>query len=223
MDGMRRPEGADVNAQLISGIEPQAPAKNWREHLPVLRGERVALREIRASDAAHLLAMVTPYEVSRFISSPPPSVATFERFVARSRAQQSAGALACFAVTLEGHDTAIGLFQVRALDPDFKVAEWGFAIGSPFWGTGVFEECAELVLEFAFTQIGVHRLEARAAVRNGRGNRALQKVGAVQEGVLRGAFLCDGEYIDQILYGLVEEEWRASRSPEHGPQSFLVH
>lgn len=199
------------------------PTLGWRDRLPTLQGDRVVLRELRASDAPWLVAMITPPEVSRFISPPPSTVPVFERFIARSLSQQAAGALACFAVTLKGHDTAIGLFQVRALTPDFAVAEWGFAIGSAFWGTGIFEECAELVLDFAFTRIGVHRLEARAAVMNGRGNRALQKLGAVQEGVLRQAFLCDGDYVDQMLYSLVEDEWRAARDLGQRVSDVVIH
>ena len=54
------------------------------------------------------------------------------------------------------------------------------------------------MVHFAFEAVGVHRLEARAAVRNGRGNGALRKIGAVQEGVLRKSFLKDGEYLDQV-------------------------
>ena len=195
---------------------------HWRARLPMLEGDRIVLRELRGSDATSLFAMISPPDVSRFISPPPPSVPAFEHFVATSLAQQAAGKLACFAVTLKGHDTAIGVFQVRSLEPSFKTAEWGFAIGSPFWGTGLFEEAAELVLAFVFTTLGVHRLEARAAVRNGRGNRALQKVGAVPEGILRQAFFCGGEHIDQMIYGLVAEEWRAAREIG-GAQTMVVH
>jgi RimJ/RimL family protein N-acetyltransferase len=98
---------------------------------------------------------------------------------------------------------------VRQLEPGFGTAEWGFALGSDFWGTGVFQDAAELVLGFVFETIGVHRLEARAAVLNGRGNGALLKVGAVQEGLLRKAFLRNGRYLDQVLYAIVEDDWRA--------------
>ena len=51
--------------------------------------------------------------------------------------------------------------------------------------------------------------KARAAVRNGRGIAALLKMGAVQEGVLRKAFLRDGEYHDQGLYTILADEWKA--------------
>jgi ribosomal-protein-alanine N-acetyltransferase len=91
-----------------------------------------------------------------------------------------------------------------------------------FWGTGIFQEGAKLILELAFETLGVHRLEARAAVRNGRGGRALQKLGAVQEGVLRKAFLRNGQYLDQVLYAIVEDDWRASRDASHQAKRALV-
>jgi RimJ/RimL family protein N-acetyltransferase len=169
------------------------------------------LRELRASDAPSLFALLTTEEVARFISPPPTTVEGFEGFIGWTARQRAAGTYACFAVTLQGFDTAIGIFQVREIAPGFGTAEWGFAIGSPFWGTGVFLDGAKLVVQFAFETIGVHRLEARAAVKNGRGNRALLKTGAVQECILRKSFQKNGEYLDQVLYGILEEDWRAMR------------
>jgi RimJ/RimL family protein N-acetyltransferase len=68
------------------------------------------------------------------------------------------------------------------------------------------------VLQFAFETIGVHRLEARAAVQNGRGNGALRKVGAVCEGVLRRSFLRNGQYMDQALWAILADDYRASKN-----------
>ena len=183
-------------------------SSNWQQGLPTLAGEQVVLRELRASDAASLFALLTTEEVSRFISPPPTTVEGFERFIAWTLRQRLAGTYACFAVTLRGFDTAIGIFQIRELQPGFGTAEWGFAIGSPFWGTGVFQDGAELALDFAFDVIGVHRLEARAAVPNGRGNGALQKIGAVQECVLRKSFQRNGQYLDQVLYTILDSDRR---------------
>ena len=76
----------------------------------------------------------------------------------------------------------------------------------------MFQEGAELVKEFVCDTLGVHRFEARAAVLNGRGNGALLKAGAVQEAVLRKSFQCNGQYVDQLLYTILDEDWRASRS-----------
>ena len=205
-------DGADVRFQkAVSGPATVANAvsSDWRNSLPLLAGTTVTLRELRASDAASLFALLTTEEVARFISPPPDSVQGFERFIAWTLRQRTVGTYACFAVTIDSTDTAIGIFQLRELEPGFATAEWGFAIGSAYWGTGVFQEGAELLVRFAFETVGVHRLEARAAVRNGRGNGALRKIGAVQEGLLRKSFLKNGEYLDQALWTLLEEDWKA--------------
>ena len=114
----------------------------------------------------------------------------------------------------------MGLFQLRTLDPGaFDTAEWGFAMGSAFWGTGLFQEAAVQVIDFAFDVVGVHRLEARAASPNGRGNGALHKLGAVQEGVLRRSFLKDGQFMDQILWAILDIDWRLA----HEQADALLH
>jgi ribosomal-protein-alanine N-acetyltransferase len=207
----------------VSMTTTQVVNTDWRQGLPTLRGSQVVLRELRASDAASLFALLTTEEVARFISPPPSTVEGFEKFIAWTIRQRAAGAYACFAVTVRGFDTAIGIFQVRESEPGFGTAEWGFAIGSPFWGTGVFQEGAELMLDFAFDTLGAHRLEARAAVLNGRGNGALQKVGAVQECILRKSFKKNGEYLDQVLYAIVDVDWRGTHTLTTAAPTVRVH
>jgi len=213
MEKMPYQSALDVRPALAQTMyaEPVAVSSDWRTGLPVLTGAQVVLRELRSTDAPSLFALLTTEEVSRFISPPPTTVDGFEKFIAWTHRQRRAGSYACFAVTLANDDTAIGIFQLRELEPGFGTAEWGFAIGSPYWGTGVFQEGAEMLVSFAFEQVGVHRLEARAAVRNGRGNGALRKIGAVQEGILRKSFLKNGEYLDQTLWTILDEDWQAKR------------
>ena len=201
-----------MDVQAVIDAASGVNATDWRQSLPVLKGAKVTLRDLRLSDAASLLAMLATEEVARFISPPPTTVEGFERFIAWTHRERAAGRYACFAVVVDGTDTAVGIFQIRQLEPGWGTAEWGFAIGSPYWGSGLFLDGARLVVDFAFEAIGVHRLEARAAVQNGRGNGALRKVGAVQEGVLRKSFLRSGEYLDQVLWTIVDEDWRQARS-----------
>ena len=204
----KMPYSIELDTVTMQATATPIVSSDWQQGLPTLAGEQVILRELRASDAPSLFALLTTEEVSRFISPPPTTVEGFERFIAWTLRQRLVGTYACFAVTLRGYDTAIGIFQIRELQPGFGTAEWGFAIGSPFWGTGVFEDGADLVLDFAFDTIGVHRLEARAAVLNGRGNGALQKIGAVQEGLLRKSFQRNGQYLDQVLYAILDSDRR---------------
>ncbi|MEW6323724.1 MAG: GNAT family protein [Acidobacteriota bacterium] len=207
-----QPDLARVTTMQAPGRAGQTVTTDWRQGLPVLAGTRMTLRELTLDDAAALLALLTTEEVARFISPPPTTVEGFERFILWTHRERQAGNYACFAIVPQGMTTAVGIFQLRSLEPSFGTAEWGFAMGSAFWGTGLFAEGARLILDFTFDIVGVHRLEARAAVANGRGNGALRKVGAVQEGILRRSFLRHGQYLDQALWSILADDWRAQRS-----------
>jgi ribosomal-protein-alanine N-acetyltransferase len=209
----KMPYQAHLDSEPIPASSPaRIVDANWRDGLPMLTGLRLTLRELRPSDAPSLFAMLTTEEVSRFISPPPTTVEGFERFIAWTARQRAAGEYVCFAVVPNGSENAVGLFQIRSLEPGFGSAEWGFAIGSNYWGSGMFSDGARLVLDFAFNVMRVHRVEARAAVRNGRGNGALRKIGAVQEGVLRRSFLRNGEYLDQVLWSIVSDDWLQAKA-----------
>jgi RimJ/RimL family protein N-acetyltransferase len=183
--------------QMTVSPVPPSVTTDWRRVMPVLSNGVLTLRELRISDAEALLDLLSSEEVSRFISPPPTTVEGFEKFILWARSEREAGRYVCFAVVPHGMDTAIGLFQVRQLEAGFASGEWGFALGSAFWGTGMFIDAGQLVVDFAVETLNVGRLEARACVANGRGNGALRKLGAVQEGVLRRSFLKNGEFLDQ--------------------------
>jgi ribosomal-protein-alanine N-acetyltransferase len=199
--------GVGAVVTMLPASAPVPGAGDWRHGLPVLTGSLVTLRDLCVSDAPSLFEALTTEEVTRFMSPPPTTVEGFERFIAWTHRQRQAGQLACFAVVPRGSDTAIGLFQVRSLEPGFVNAEWGFALASEYWGTGVFLDGANLVVDFSINRLGARRLEARASVKNGRGNGALRKIGAVQEAVLRRSLLRTGEYHDQALWTILADEW----------------
>lgn len=200
--------GRPVTVSAPTAKSTVVATTDWRSGLPVLGAATFTLRELRRDDAPSLLAMLATEEVARFISPPPTTVEGFERFIAWTHRERLAGRYICFGVVPAGLDQAVGIFQLRSLEPGFGSAEWGFALGSEYWGTGLFVDGAQQVLKFAIDVVGTQRLEARAAVANGRGNGALRKIGAVQEGVLRRSFLRDGRYHDQVLWSILAEDWR---------------
>jgi len=86
-------EGQDVRFQptVVQPTVNQTVSTDWRDRLPMLAGSTVTLRELRASDAPSLFALLTTEEVSRFISPPPSSVEGFERFIQWTHRQRAAG------------------------------------------------------------------------------------------------------------------------------------
>ena len=190
---------------------PAGTTLDWRTQLPVLHGQGVHLRELRTSDATSLFALLTTDKVSRFISPPPTTVDGFVRFIEWTQQRRAEGKHVCFAIMADGCDTAVGLIQFHAVEGDFTVAEWGFALGSAWWGKGLFTEGAKLVLEFAFDHVGVRRMEARAVTENGRGNGALRKLGAVREAELRLSFAKGLRRHNQYLWSILAQDWRRAK------------
>src|SRR5262245_48575925 len=111
--------------------EQATPASaDWRDGLPVMRGTGFVLREVTLHDAPMLLAALHTEEVSRFIEAPPNSVEAFQQFIAAARRRRKYGEGACFAIVPKGMHAAVGLIELQAMQPDFGVARWSFALAS---------------------------------------------------------------------------------------------
>jgi len=178
-------------------------AEHWRAGLPVLITPRLTLREVRLSDAATLHRVARNPAVAQFMWPAPAELDSFERFIEWTWGERAAGRYVGFAIVPKGATAATGLFELRQMQPGFFRAELGFFIDPEYWGTGLFSEAAQLVLDFAFCVVGIHRIEARATVDNIRSNRALHRLGARQEGILRASFVCNGALADQALWAFV--------------------
>ena len=183
----------------------------WTAFPPTLQSTRVTLRGLLSGDAESLFALLTTEPVGQFILPPPDSVERFERFIQWTTTQQQGGRQLCFGIVPAGHDAAVGLIQVRRETSSATTAEWGFALSERFWGTGLFVASADLLLTFLFEHGGIYRLEARTIVDNARANGALQKLHAVQEGRLRRGFNRGDEYLDQLLWSILADEWLDTR------------
>jgi ribosomal-protein-alanine N-acetyltransferase len=180
---------------------------NWREELPTLTARTVTLREPAASDLGPLVDLLSLSDATRFSVDEPVSDVAVQQFIERVARDRAAGISFTYVITLSATRTVVGLMQVRQLDPSFEAAEWECTIAPSSRSSGVFLEAARLVGSFAFGSVGAHRLEARVLLRNGRANGALRKLGAVQEGILRRSLRLGGEYLDQVLWSMLKEDW----------------
>ena len=137
---------------------------DWRQELPVLDGKQLTLRELRLERRARRCSRCCPARRSRVsFRRRRPRVDGVERFIAWTPASAPPARYVCFGSS--PHGMTEPLASSRCGRPTrFRTAEWGFALGSAYWGRRPLLEAAQLVLDFAFEVIGVHRLEARAAV-----------------------------------------------------------
>jgi RimJ/RimL family protein N-acetyltransferase len=207
-----RTVGVEALSETLSAGESRSEAAlvtDWRQGLPVLHAASVTLREPRLTDAPALFARLTTPPVLQYISTPPSSPLGFERFIGWVQQERHSGRHACLAIVPDGEGVPVGMVQLRLVPAGFGTAEWGFALAHEYWGTGLFMTCANVVLDYAFRDLPIHRLEARVSVDNVRGNRVLQKLGAVREGTLRQSFANHLHRTDQLLWTLGADEWLA--------------
>jgi ribosomal-protein-alanine N-acetyltransferase len=180
---------------------------SWKSDLPVLSGRLVTLREPTAHDIGPLFDALSTADATRFALDEPLTELAVQQLIDRAARERTAGIAFTYVITQAGTRAVVGLIQVRQLDPAFEAAEWECTIAPSARGNGIFVEAARLAGSLAFGAVGAHRLEARVLLQNGRGNGALRKLGAVQEGVLRRSVRRQGEYVDQVLWSMLKEDW----------------
>jgi RimJ/RimL family protein N-acetyltransferase len=182
-------------------------SQNWRSELPTLSARLVTLREPTSSDLRPLMDLLLLADASRFGIDEPVSEVAVQQLLNRIARDREAGIAFTFLVTITSSRTIAGLVQARQIDLSWESAEWECTLAPSWRGSGAFLETARLVGSFAFGTVGVHRLEARVLLQNGRANGALRKLGGVQEGVLRRSVRRDGLFFDQVLWSLLRDDW----------------
>ena len=196
-----------VSLVATSTMTINIAAPNWRTELPNLTARLVTLREPMPQDLGGLVDLLSGADATRFGIEDSNTEVGVQRLIERAVRERTTGQSFTYAITSGSTRSPIGLIQVRRLDPAFEVGEWECTLAPAARGTGVFVEAVRLMGSFAFDSVGARRLETRVLLENGRGNTALRKLGAVQEGILRRSIRHDGEYVDQVLWSLLKEDW----------------
>lgn len=187
-----------------------------QDTLPVLIGRRVLLREPREDDAVRLYEFVRDPEVTRFLAIDPPTGPDDTRFfIEKCHEHRRQDREYVFVIADVATDQPMGVTGLRHLDRPLRTAQVGTWVARCYWGQGINAEAKELLLDFAFGTLALHRVEARIAIDNHRSRRAFKRLGGRREGRLRESFYKDGGYHDQDLFVVLEQEWR--NRPKPGP------
>jgi len=177
--------------------------------LPVLMGRRVLLREPREDDALPLFEFTSDPDVTRFLAvAPPASPDDTRHFIAKCREHRGHDREYVYVIAGVRDDRPMGVIGLRHIDRPLRTAQIGTWLGRKHWGTGANDEAKQLLLDFSFGPLSLHRIEARIAVDNHHSRRAFERLGGRCEGRLRESFYKDGVYHDQDLFVVLEQEWR---------------
>lgn len=87
----------------------------------------------------------------------------------------------------------------------------GYWVDREHEGRGVITRCCALMLDYLFEELGMHRVEIRCGTGNQRSCAVPERLGFAREGVLREAEWVNDRWVDLVVWGILEEDWPASR------------
>lgn len=174
-----------------------------------LRGEHVLLEPLHAEHAAALFEAVREPDIWTWLGSPPPSsVATIERYVRDALDLQIRGEHLPWLTRRAGDGVVIGTTRYGAIDRANRSVEIGWTmLAASARRTAANTEAKYLQLRNAF-ELGAIRVWLKTNVRNERSRRAIERIGAKLDGVIRNErVLPDGTVRDACYYSIVDREW----------------
>lgn len=178
----------------------------------VIETERLVLRRFRNEDAVTLAAYRNDPEVARYQSWSTPYSLDKARYSVQTMVASDPAMPGWFqwAVELAESETLIGDVGVNLAD-NLKQAEIGYTMATDHQGHGYATEAVRAVLDHAFKIQGLHRMSAECDLRNVRSARLLERLGFTREGLRRQHTWIKREWTDDLLYGLLAEEWLIPR------------
>ena len=176
---------------------------------PSLTTDRLRLREIRATDAETLFSLKSDPEVTTsYGQEPHRSLEDTKAWIQRLRDAYTRRDGLAWCVTFKEQDLALGTCLFYNFDTDFKCGELGYELMRVHWRKGIMGEALPAAITFAFNELGLHRIEANPLEHNASSASLIVKLGFTLDGRLRQRAFFRGQYLDQLYYGLLEDEWR---------------
>lgn len=132
-----------------------------------------------------------------------------EAWLARMNLLAQSGTCRQLVLQQRADGRAIGTLLLFDLDENSRRIEIGYALGRTYWGKGLMREAVTNACNYAFSELGIRRIEAEVNVANADSCKLLEQVGFQREGHLRQRWTIKGTTYDTYIYGLLPDDWRA--------------
>jgi RimJ/RimL family protein N-acetyltransferase len=178
----------------------------------VLEGEHVRLEPLSPAHRRALESAAEP-DIFRYMPQGPFSSWGFDGYFDAALAAAATGRQVAFATVEQRSDTAIGSTRYADISVHDERLEIGYTwLARAWWRTAANTEAKLLMLRHAFEDLGAGRVLLKTDRRNERSRRAIERLGAKEEGVLRRHMrMDDGIFRDTVMYSIIVDEWPAVR------------
>ena len=179
-----------------------------------LEGRHVRLEPLSREHTSQLAIVALDPELWRFTPTQIHSTDDLDAYIETALSCQKAGTAIPFATVERSTGRAIGSTRFGNIDPQNRRAEIGWTwLGRDFQRSHVNTEAKLLMLRHAFETWGCVRVELKANARNDASRRAMERIGARYEGLLRRhSRLEDGTWRDTVYYSVLDSEWPGVRA-----------
>ncbi|MFB9973698.1 GNAT family N-acetyltransferase [Allobacillus sp. SKP2-8] len=109
---------------------------------------------------------------------------------------------------------AAGIAGFNEVDWQNKIAYIGYWLGEGFQGKGIMTRATQALVDYAFEQLNLHKVDIRAAEENQKSRSIPERLGFQEEGKIRAGELLYGKYVDHVVYGLLKDEWEKMNASE---------
>lgn len=179
----------------------------------ILEDDKVLLRPLKESDIGLLLPFaINEPDTWRYSQISARGEKEMNAYVQTALANRSAASEYAFIVFDKASGECAGSTRFYDIQPQNNMLQLGYTwYGEKFRGTGLNKHCKYLLLQLAFEQLDMYRVEFRADARNERSIAAMKSIGCKPEGILRShLWLEDGSRRDSIVLSILKDEWESS-------------
>jgi len=174
----------------------------------------LSLRLVDKADLPQLLAINSDAEVVKYLGHPPwASMQVADAWYERISRLYASGDALEFVIVAKVTGDVIGRCALFEYEEANAHAALGYTLGRSHWRQGYMREALTALIDCAFSEMGLRRLETRIEAQNSASIGLVRSLGFTPEGVLRGRWLNDGVPMNAEIYGLLSQEW-ATKAPE---------
>ena len=185
-----------------------------------IESPRTWVRLVEESDLPGLLAVNSDEEVTRFLGHAPwTTMADAEAWFKRISTVQAAGSAREFVIVAKQTGSILGRCALFEFEEANAHAAIGYTLGRAHWRQGYMREALTALIDCAFNEMALRRLEARVEAQNVASAMLLRCIGFTKEGVLRERWISNGATMDAEVYGLLCNEWARPSSRKPAPLS----